>query len=197
MKKGELVKTKIIEKTVELFASYGYFQTSFQMIADACELKQSNVIYHFKDKHSLFLSVLNYILQSNYNSVELAMKPQMDAYDRLLTHMKMNLNWAINCKEQAQVILLLYYFATFETAFEAIYQKVLINGRARIYELLLAGVREGLFEDDEIEKRSETLHDLLVSSILPFISRCEPSTRKMKKETIAKWEEYLRLIQVA
>lgn len=194
MKKGELAKMKIIDATIDLFASYGYYQTSYQMIADKTGLKQSNVIYHFKDKHTLFMGVLNKILMSNYQAVEAAMRPEMNAKERLLTHMQMNLEWAINSKKEAQIILLLYYFATFEKSFEAIYQNILTNGRQRVYELVLAGVREGIFDDKQVSERSEILHDMLLASVIPFVSRLKKADSKLKKHTIKKWEEYINLI---
>lgn len=194
MKKGDLVKLKICQKSIELFATYGYHSTSFQMIADAAGIKQTNVLYHFKDKHRLFLAVLEMILMSNYKAVSESMRAEMNARERLFTHMKTNLEWAIKSKQQAQIILLLYYFATFDKTFEQIYQKVLTNGRQRIHELYLAGIREGIFMDDTPESHSEALHDMLLASVIPFVSRTARPLSSLKKKTLKKWETYLDLL---
>jgi AcrR family transcriptional regulator len=196
LKKGDLVKQNICAKAIELFATYGYHSTSFQMIADAVGIKQTNVLYHFKDKQKLFLGVLEVILMSNYAMVSANIKANMNAKERLVSHMKSNLEWAIKSKNEAQVILLLYYFATFEKTFEQIYQKVLMNGRQRIYELVLAGIREGLFQEEDAKEHSEIIHDMLLASVIPFVSRTEKVPAKMKKQTFAKWDKYLDLISL-
>lgn len=196
MKKGDLVKLKICQKTVELFATYGYHSTSFQMIADAVGIKQTNVLYHFKDKQKLFMAVLEMILMSNYKMVSESMRANMDARERLLAHMKANLEWAIKSKNEAQVILLLYYFATFDKTFEQIYQKVLQNGRQRIYELYLSGIREGIFFEDDAEEHSTSIHDMLLASVIPFVSRTSKVSSKMKKQVFKKWEIHLDLLTI-
>lgn len=196
MKKGDLVKQRICLKAIELFGTYGYYQTSFQLIADALELKQTNILYHFKDKHKLFMGVLEIILVSNYTMVAQAIRPEMNAEERLFTHMQMNLEWALKHKEMAKVILLLYYFATYDKVFEAIYQKVLNGGRQRVLELILAGVREGYYQNQNAESHSEILHDMLLASVIPLVSRTGKVTRKEKNGIFDKWKKYLQLISI-
>lgn len=194
MKKGDLVKQRICLKAIELFGTYGYYQTSFQLVADELGLKQSNVMYHYKDKQSLFMGVLEIILASNYALVSSAMRAEMTAKERLQTHMHANIEWALENKQMAKVILLLYYFATYDETFAAIYQKVLLNGRQRILELILAGIREGYFREDNPQAHCEILHDMLLASAIALVSRTTKVTRKEKKQTFQKWEAYLELI---
>ncbi|MCU0445578.1 MAG: TetR/AcrR family transcriptional regulator [Microscillaceae bacterium] len=45
----KITKAEILTKTLELFQKQGYYQTSMEQIAEACQLKKGSFYYYFKD----------------------------------------------------------------------------------------------------------------------------------------------------
>jgi len=77
-KKGKNVREDILEVSSKLFRTFGYDQTTFQMIADELKITRGAIVYHFKNKHLIlhtlfedyFESIHSYIkenLTENFN----------------------------------------------------------------------------------------------------------------------------------
>ncbi len=52
-------KEKILDTSFEVFARYGYANTSTTMLADAAGISKALIFHHFKSKKELYLSVLD------------------------------------------------------------------------------------------------------------------------------------------
>lgn len=52
-------KEKILDVCFEVFARYGYTNTSTTMLADAASISKALIFHHFKSRKKLYLSVLN------------------------------------------------------------------------------------------------------------------------------------------
>lgn len=52
-------KEKILDASFEVFARYGYANTSTTMLADAAGISKALIFHHFKSKKELYLSVLD------------------------------------------------------------------------------------------------------------------------------------------
>ena len=60
---GELNRSKILSAAEKEFALHGFKGARVQKIADRAELPKTNVLYYFKSKESLYLALLEDILQ--------------------------------------------------------------------------------------------------------------------------------------
>lgn len=60
---GELNRKKILDAAEKEFASHGFKGARVQQIADRAGLPKTNVLYYFKTKESLYLALLQEILQ--------------------------------------------------------------------------------------------------------------------------------------
>ena len=58
-------KKEIIEKSLELFATQGYFGTSMDDIAKAVGIKKASLYSHFSGKESIFTAVFDEVLEDN------------------------------------------------------------------------------------------------------------------------------------
>ncbi|NVK31323.1 MAG: TetR family transcriptional regulator C-terminal domain-containing protein [Gammaproteobacteria bacterium] len=59
----EKVKADIIEAAIEEFGEHGYYGARVQAIADRAGVPKANLLYHFGDKHSLYLNILQATLR--------------------------------------------------------------------------------------------------------------------------------------
>ena len=60
---GELNRSKILNAAEKEFALHGFKGARVQQIADRAELPKTNVLYYFKSKETLYLALLEDILQ--------------------------------------------------------------------------------------------------------------------------------------
>lgn len=61
-----MTKERILEKSLELFATKGYFDCSMDDISKAVEIKKASLYFHFPSKESIFQAVFQKIIE-NYS----------------------------------------------------------------------------------------------------------------------------------
>ncbi|MEW6057755.1 MAG: TetR/AcrR family transcriptional regulator [Bdellovibrionota bacterium] len=180
-------RRKVVKTSIALFSRKGFMGTSLQEIADQCGATQSNLIYHYKSKANLFKETVGYIVQNNHDIVVRAMRKEDDARTRIEKHFKGNLSWCVAHKDEAQIVLLLYYFCTFDPVFSEVYQKILKAAINRLEEYILAGQREGLFSND-IDTRiaASILQDSLMGALVNVVAH--PNPAEASKSLNQKWK---------
>jgi len=62
-----MTKERILEKSLELFATKGYFDCSMDDIAKAVDIKKASLYFHFPGKENIFQAVFQKILE-NYTA---------------------------------------------------------------------------------------------------------------------------------
>lgn len=192
--KGEKTRGRIILSAIKLAAKHGFADASFQMIADDIGLSQSAVMYHFPDKNALFAAMVREIIAHNHETVAALMRPEDGAGRRLLKHCLGNVLWALRTRRQdAQVLILLYYLAGRGKDFSGLFAGMIDKGRERLVEHLLAGVREKVFTlKDEPAAVAETLQDTLFGAMLYAASAPEGAVTVPSLE--AKWKNHIRTL---
>lgn len=189
--KGESTRQKIVQSAIRLAAKHGFADASFQMIADDIGLSQSAVMYHFPDKNALFADLVKTIVRHNHDLVAGLIMVSDSAGQRLLKHCLGNVTWALRYRKQdAQILMLLYYLAGRGKVFSELFTGMIAGGRGRILEHLLAGTREGLFKlkaDPAVV--AETIQDSLFGAMLYAASAPEGSVTQAGLET--KWKAQL------
>ena len=164
-------QSRIVEKAIRLFSKHGFNYTSFQQIADACKIGQSTVLYHFPNKESLVEAVIQKIVIHNHALVSAAIDESDSYLTRLEKHFEHNFSWALKYREEAEVVILLYYLACSTKRFSAIYGKILAKARERICGYLEDGRRAGEFKfQGRAGLLAEILHDALLGGIINVLT---------------------------
>lgn len=161
--RGEQTREKIVRAALAFFAKKGFYATSFQEIADKCEITQPAIFIHFKTKIELLDAVRKYVSRSNHEYVDQHSTSQANAFECLLAHCQANLEWGITHPSEAQIIHLTYYHAFFDPHFSSIFPSVIGLGTERILDYVSAGGREGLFQPILSEQEiAVMIHEYLV-----------------------------------
>ena len=186
------LKEKILKESIRLFSKNGFEKTTFQKIADRCKISQANCFYYFKNKMELYEACVSYIVSVNETHTLLnAESIKEDGYERLLNYGYGNIDWSLKHPEQYQVILMLYYLASFDPKFKALYTEILKNARFKVLGCLYAGEREGVLSaKEDPEWISEVLHEALAGIVMnAATSNCQNTEEKMKR----KWRDLVEL----
>jgi AcrR family transcriptional regulator len=161
--RANLDTSDLFSVTIRLIAEHGYFDVSFQKIADAMGVSQSTILHYYPNRIEMMRSLFGGIVLSNHKYVAATSDPKDRAMPRLRKHFLGNFNWAMEHPEMASLVGLLYYQASFDINFSEIYAEVLKVGRSRIYEYLLMASREGeLNTEMNLIIVSEVIHESLI-----------------------------------
>lgn len=160
-------RENILKESLKLIGQHGWTAVSFQMIAKRCRMSPANIVYHFATRESLLLALLNRISENNWAIVAAGLKPEMNAFERLLVHFQKNVEWARRFPEEAQIIVQIYANAGSQQEFADVFRVMIERAEARIEEYLFAGQREGLFHfSEEPDLMARFAHDLLVGAFI-------------------------------
>jgi len=189
-RKSKVAQQELLLAALKLFAKNGYSETSFQEIADRFGISQQAILYHFPNKLALIEAVIKLVVAHNHSIVSQSTDLDDNAVVRLKKHFEKNLDWAVTYREESQIILLLYYLASYHPQFTSMYQTILSNARRRISEWVAAGKREGLVRKElDTVYASERLHDSLLGGIVNLLT-----TGGGKKEAallVKHWEQWI------
>ncbi len=72
-------KEKILQACFNVFAQYGYVNTSTTMLAEAAGISKALIFHHFKSKKNLYLSVLDRCIEKG--RIEMGFDTLVDNYD--------------------------------------------------------------------------------------------------------------------
>lgn len=182
-------KNRILSAALNRIEKVGWEDLSIQAIARECNTSPSNILYHFKDKASLLRALLEQISKNNYQTVENALTPRMDARERLHTHFKQNLLWARSFPQEAQIVIHIYMESTHDQEFSILFRDMLDRAQDRIEEIILAGLREKLMSSPLATRSlAKLLHNLLVGAFISIVG-----TRLSKPFTYSDREWHLVL----
>lgn len=185
--KGQIQKAKIIDSATKLLARHGLEGTSFQTIADTCGLSQSAVLYHYPSKPDLIEGVMTEILVTNRSYIESALKLEDDGLSRIRKYFRQSLKWKTENRDQAQIVLLLYFYAGFEPRFQRFYSLIIENARTRLSGYLLAAKREKLYSKKiNVAEVSQLLHEAVIGGMINNI--IESDVKKADQMTYRKWD---------
>lgn len=196
--RANLETSKLFLVTIQLIAKHGYFDVSFQKIANAMGVSQSTVMHYFPNRVDMMRSLFQVIVRSNHQYVAANADPKDCAILRLKKHLSGNFNWAIDQPEMASLVGLLYYQASCDVNFSKLYDDVLKVGRSRIYEYLLMASREGdLKSDIDLLALAEVIHESSMGQCINGVSQLTlgRSKRVLRNRSAEKADALIALLR--
>jgi len=138
-------KEEIIQESIRLFKTRGYYNTSMSNIADACGLMKGSLYHHFKSKDEIGLESLRFIheyFEKNVYSI---------AYDESLCDKEKMQNFVQKIDEYFLKSAggCLYGSLTLEVSFENITFKKELRNNFKAWEDALAYILKNKYSNDE------------------------------------------------
>lgn len=149
-------KKEILERSLVLFATQGYFGTSMDDIAKAVGIKKASLYSHFPGKESIFTAVFDMVLEDN-----------SAYYDDITAHEKGTHSHEIlrnifskyikNCKNNYQMTFWdRYYYYPPEYLKDYILQKT-IEIEAVLMDRITAVIQEGIKKKEIVNKNASDI----------------------------------------
>lgn len=165
------MKTKeiILEKSLELFATKGYFNTTMDDIAKAVKIKKASLYFHYPGKDDIFIVVFNSILEgySAFLSEMTRYDDETDTFEELCRLFRL---YVINCKDNMKMEFWdRYYYYPPERFREQIHEKtyeIEMGFIGKIKELMEAGIRKKELEKLDAESAAVSFYYMMIGLAL-------------------------------
>lgn len=167
----KVTKEEMIEAAIVLISRLGLETTSFQKIADECQVSQGAPLYHFKNKFGLFEAIASYIIERKQRLFDSVLEPTDNAYEKLVKFYQSELSWALIYAAEAEVYMNLFALSGFNPEFSKLYHKQQTYALENIIALLYAGKREQLFNYTADEKvLAQALFDFQIGMYVNLVA---------------------------
>jgi hypothetical protein len=141
-------------------------------------------------QNDLIEEIWRQIIINNHQYLQSEADPADDGLTRIRKYFQQTIRWKIECREEAQCALLLYFFATYEPRFQKFYSILVTNARARFAEYLLAAERERAFKKSiNVGVVAQSLHDAVIGGLINTIA--DENTASHEARLYEKWNQLL------
>lgn len=158
----------ILERSLDVFASEGYEDTTFQKIADSCGITRTTLYIYFDNKKEIFVGSLKQILIA----MELDLKaiiedPSLSAHDALFKMVMLIIDY---CEQNLKLFNVLHaYLLQLKKSKENPKEKInrrIIRLRHLLSTVIIRGIKSGEFKKDlNVHSVVELIYILVESTI--------------------------------
>jgi AcrR family transcriptional regulator len=179
--KGSLTKLKLEEGLVYCLSNYGIQGTTFQSVADHCEVSQASVVKYFKNREALIWAAFEWLLNEAQAKTEVALKtPNLTSIEMLDRYIDVSMDIFYSKKETSKIYILMYYLSSHDPKFLKFNTELKKTAVSRIQNILEIGKQNGeLVFSQNSELIAKLIHNnlsgLLINSVteLPSCSTAE------------------------
>lgn len=160
-------RKEILEKSLEVFASEGYEDVTFQKIADRCGITRTTLYIYFNNKRDIFLGSLKQVLsEMEFSIKEIVSDDSLTAEEALR---KMGGIIVDYCEQNVKMFsVLLDYLLQLKKTGADTNEKVtrrVLRLRHLTSTLIIRGIQNGEFKNLNVHKVNELIYSLVESSL--------------------------------
>jgi len=182
-RKGDLKKLEIIKAAVDILATKGLDNATYEAIAQEIGTRRAHIAYHFSDKSDIFYAAVKYILATYQNETALQLKGAESGEQMLERYVSSTFEWARKNPHQVSVMLLLYYMCTTTERFIELNSEVRLAGKKRLI-YLLSKLESPKLSSKKIDFLAPTIGDLISSAIVAATTQKDLELEEMRLKTI-------------
>ncbi len=183
-RKGDLKKLEIIKAAVDILATKGLDNTTYEAIAQEIGTRRAHIAYHFSDKSDIFFAAVKYILATYQNETALQLKGAESGEEMLKRYVSSTFEWARKNPHQVSVMLLLYYMCTTTERFIELNTEVRLAGKKRL-SYLLSKLEGNKIKSTELDNLAATIGDLISAGIIAATTQKDLGLEEMRLKTLA------------
>lgn len=183
-RKGDLKKLEIIKAAVDILATKGLDNTTYEAIAQEIGTRRAHIAYHFSDKSDIFFAAVKYILATYQNETALQLKGAESGEEMLGRYVSSTFEWARKNPHQVSVMLLLYYMCTTTERFIELNTEVRLAGKKRL-SYLLSKLEKSKIKSTDLDTLAATIGDLISAGIIAATTQKDLGLEEMRLKTLA------------
>ena len=159
-KKALETRSKLLQKSLELFGKYGFEHVTIEQITKACDVSKGTFYTHFPSKYDVILEKFKEF-DTFYDTVEKEINPTLSASEKILTIYNEQMLYIINVV--GKDVLTTVYAAAMTNQVEE--DHYLISPQRKIFQILNNYIAEGVAS-------GEFRQDVSIADMQSMIQRC-------------------------
>jgi AcrR family transcriptional regulator len=181
-KKGEAQRLRVIESASYCLTQFGERGATFQAIADHCGLSQASVVKYLKSRDNIFPLVLDHWMSRARKITEESLQKAGTPEEKLRNYLRLQIQLFFEKPDVNKTYLMLHYFAGIDERHRLMNAQIKEIARARLADILTAGVKDGSFREMEVPLMARTIHNNLVGYLLSSVTEpTKPSDLQLPK----------------
>lgn len=189
--KGDRRKKEIVEAAIECIGTVGVANTSYESIGKRLGIGRAHVAYHFPDFEKLMEMVIQYRTDTAQSIVVDLVEAAQTWQDAVRAYVDGPFFWIERHPNQASVLMLLYYYGSYEPKYRTLHTQIRKTGLARIEAILTPVIRKRFSSPTRYRKEANELaraiQALITGNVVNWITcESEVSLAQLREQTYRK-----------
>lgn len=176
-RKGDLKKAEIIKAAVACIAEIGIEQTTFESIGKRIGMLRAHVAYHFDGKQEIIDRAIDYVVANAQRVTVEKIKKASNPREQLIAVVEAAFDWAFEFPEQADVLMLNFYYCRVFSGHLATHSRMRSMGRERLKSVLGALMQTSKPTASELEERALVVQSTITGLLVEFLTTEGSRTR--------------------
>ncbi len=163
-RKGDIARAKIIAAVTHCIAHLGIEATTFESVGKFCGMRRAHVAYYYPDLQDLILAAIQLTVATAQQSTVSHVFNAASDHERIAGFCRGAFDWAEKNPDQARVLLLFYYYASWQPKYRALHDEIRRYGAQRI-----AAVLKPLLPSvsaKELQDKAKLVQNLLTGALI-------------------------------
>lgn len=167
-RKGDIARAKIIASVTHCIAHLGIEATTFESVGKFCGMRRAHVAYYYPDLQDLILAAVQLTVATAQQSTVSHVFNAASDRDRLEAFCRGAFDWAEKNPDQVRVMLLFYYYSSWQPKYRALHDEIRRYGAQRL-AAVLKPVLPGDSSKDLAEK-AKLVQNLLTGALIDHLT---------------------------
>jgi len=179
----DLRRAAILEAAVEIMATTGIDELTFERIGKQVKMARSHVVYYFSDRKLLVESALQFVALTAQEFIVQRLKDHDDWRTLLTTYVEANFQWIYENRAHGSVFLLMYYEATLKKSIRKLSTEARIGGVKRITGILqLSPIA---WKESDLVATSKAIQGMITGNLIDVVTTdFSKEFQERKKQTV-------------
>ncbi len=169
-KKGEAKRLKVILSASYCLCHYGEKGTTFQAIAEHCQVSQASVVRYLTSIENIFPTVLNYWLEYARKKTEAELEKSATPEQKLRRYLNISTAVFFGHPDICKIYLMLHYFAAVNERYKVINSDIKYIAQERIAQIIQDGIDDSSFKHVDVRATAKTIHNSLVGLLISSVT---------------------------
>ncbi len=182
-RKGDIRRARIIESAITCLSTLGVEATSFEAIGKQTGMLRAHVAYYYKDRRDIVRDAIKFCVATVQSITVEHVSAATTDKERLVAFIEATFEWAEKFPKHLNLILLMYYYASYDPTYRKLHTEIRELGAQRIGAIVKPLVSEKRSVDYRIV--AKRIQYLITGNLVEYASTTPSvSLAKLKTQTI-------------
>lgn len=167
-RKGDIARAKIIASVTHCIAHLGIEATTFESVGKFCGMRRAHVAYYYPDLQELILAAVQLTIATAQQSTVAHVFNAASDRERLKAFCQGTFDWAEKNPDQVRVMLLFYYYSSWQPKYRTLHDEIRRLGAQRIAAVLKPLLPSASTKD--LNEKAKFIQNLMTGALIDHLT---------------------------